>query len=713
MASLNARGVARALDDRPALLILDNCEHLITYLADLAPELLRFSTSLHLLLTSRTPLGCEGEAEWRLPPLGAPSIPDSLSADSAADHPAVQLLVERARSVNPAFALTDENVNDVAQICQQLDGLPLAIELVAARARVLSPKDMAGRLADRLNIEAPAGRSSPARQQSLRASIDWSYELLPDEERDLFAQLAVFVGGWNLSAATELSRSLEESETVTALCHLVEKSFVVAENIDGEMRYRMLETLREYGLEQLEEAGRRAVTEDRHAKLIARSLSRFEEGLRGRDQVAACREIAREYGNITSALRWALQHDPNLALTIVWSIGRFWLIQSRLTEGRFWMSAALDACTDPVDAHLRDTVLILSGVLASYQGDLDGMRNVEALVNQRPRRALTAYHQRELRRIQGSLASLEGDLDLGLRYYEECLECARRDGSPRDIAWAHAHLAWARIRQGEPEQAIALLDPSIQILRELGDHYGIAWLVGYLADATYYLGDTAGAFGLYEESLALFEQLGVPNPTPSVNRNMAKLVYLHGDRERAIRLFERELELGRERGALHTARALIAIASIDDLRTELAAELAGAATALREASRGETWPADAQIESRLLKTLRESLGERRFSAAFARGRALQREAAAKLGSASLVELRERLAGPPASAGGLSVREVQVLRLVADGRTNQEIAEVLTLSRKTVERHLERIFAKISVRSRAAATRFAFERGLVT
>ncbi|MCK9487433.1 MAG: LuxR C-terminal-related transcriptional regulator [Dehalococcoidia bacterium] len=698
------------LGRRARLLILDNCEHLAEATAAFAAALLKASPSTHILTTSRTALGAKGEAEWHVSPLGFAPLSAHLTVEEAFQQPAVRLLVERAQAVEPAFTLNEQNLSAVSRLCQQLDGLPLAIELIAARARVLTPDDIAARLNDHLNVQAHANGGRPDRHHTLRASIDWSYALLSAAEQEVFARLSVFVGGCSLAGASEISGLRDEDQTLEVLTRLVEKSLLIAEQADSQMRYRMLETLRQYGLERLQERDSLDEAHGRLAGLVRNSLRRYELGLRGAEQVRIAREIDREYGNITAVLEWSTEHDPHLSLEIVAAIGRFWLIQSRLTEGRRWADQALGACREPDNLDLQNDVLVLSGVLASYQGNSEAMRLIVRRLRQRE---IGQKHERELWRIEGSLAAIDGDPDRMIECYQRCLEAAFEHGNRTDLAWANAHMGWARMRQGDFRGAVVQMEPSITALREIGDQYGVAWLAGYLAESRFHLGHTGAALELYEESLALFAQLGVPTPTPSVAGNMALLMYLQRNRTRAIDLFRHALSLALERGPGGLAGMLITIARVDLLNRSVAASLVGTADRVRARHRSYVWPADVPFEAQLRDSLRASLGESGFAAAYARGRALPEECIFDEARAAITRIAETSQeSTEALPSGLSKREVEVLQLVADGQTNQEIADTLTLSRKTIERHLERIFAKIDVRSRAAATRFAMERGLI-
>src|SRR3954447_16581850 len=337
--------IADDLHDLEIVLVLDNCEHLVAACARLAEALLRACPRLVILATSCEPLGVAGERNFPVPPLSSPENHD-LSVEELERFESVRLFVERARYRLPAFALDDRNAASVAEICHRLEGIPLAIELAAAKTRVLSVGQISSRLADSFRLLKSESRTLDPRQRTLGAAIDWSHDLLGEKERVLFRRLSVFSGGFDLDAAEAVcsGRSIEEDEVLDLLSHLADKSLLLAEEREDEVRYRMLETVRQYASEKLEESGEPDVFSRRHAEFYLALAEETEAGLRGPDQIACFRRLEKENDNFRAALSWSLDRaevpTEELGLRLTVALWLFWNIQGS-TEGHRWVEEAL------------------------------------------------------------------------------------------------------------------------------------------------------------------------------------------------------------------------------------------------------------------------------------------------------------------------------------------------------------------------------------
>ena len=494
------RPVHDALSDyvsnRQILLILDNCEHLIAACAQLAETLLRSSERLCILATSREGLGITGETLWRVPSLALPEPLESASVETLANYDAVRLFVERAAAVNPSFAVTAVNASTVAQVCHRLDGIPLAIELAAARVKVLSIEQINARLSDRFRLLTGGSRTSVARQRTLEATVDWSYELLSEPERQLLRRLSVFAGGWTIEAAEDVTSGdgIERKEVLDLLSRLVDKSLVnVDSDGDESPRYRFLETVRQYGRERLLQSAEAERLRDRHLAFFCELARRAEPELMRAEQVSWLNRLHREHDNLRMAFEWCLgapergQQSLEFAVALSW----FWVKRGYLREGQECVERALSAGTDAPSA-LRARALMSLASMTFFQGDFDrtrvlgeesvrlgraagdlsivgyslGMiamtalergdmaecarlaaeglaaaRATSTLIAQGPALSCLAY-----------LAMHEGDLDRAGRLHEELLEMGRRQGEKWGMGIVLFDLALLRVVQGPPRR---------------------------------------------------------------------------------------------------------------------------------------------------------------------------------------------------------------------------------------------------------------------
>ncbi|HET9682662.1 MAG TPA: NB-ARC domain-containing protein, partial [Gemmatimonadaceae bacterium] len=364
--------LAHAIGNRPLLLVLDNCEHLVDACAALADTLLRDCAALRVLATSRAVLGVSGETAWLVPPLSLPEPQDGTPEASES----VQLFVERARAVKSTFVLTDENRASVVQICRQLDGLPLALELAAARLRALTTKQIADRLDDRFRLLTTGNRAALPRHQTLRAAIDWSHDLLDARERLLLARLSAFGGGFTLEAAEQVcgGEGLPPADVLDLVAELVEKSLVQMREADDTARYRLLETVRQYGAERLAERGETEVMQRRHAEFFFALAMEAEPHLSTTTRPAWVRRLRHELDNLRQALTWSREHDEEMHVRLVGMLHWFWFSTGQWPEARQWLRSALTLPAGQRPTRDRAILLFSAGCIASLQARAESAR---------------------------------------------------------------------------------------------------------------------------------------------------------------------------------------------------------------------------------------------------------------------------------------------------------------------------------------------------
>ena len=603
--------IAAELAPREMLLVLDNCEHVIGAGATLADALLRSAPRLTILATSREPLRVPGEVVFRVPSLAIPDPDGANTPEMLLDYEAVRLFVDRAGSVASGFALDETNAAAVARICHRLDGLPLALELAAARIDALAADALAERLDDSFRLLRAGSRTAPTRQQTLEAALDWSYELLADAERILLRRLAVFAGGFSLEATEVVCAGdgLEEAQVADLLARLVEKSLVAAEERHGTRRYRLLETIRAYAGFRLSEAGERDSVAARHADWLASLVDAGDSQLSGLDP---------ERGNLRAALETLLAHDPAAALRLCARVWPFWVRRIELSEARRWLDEALERAPEPSLARVR---ALLGHAAVEYRsGDESlGLAHAdEALALARdlgdPALEWRAVHFRggiEIAREDGRAAAVQ---------YEASVAVARSHGlaaleavsvySLGVAAWVAGDLAAAEERFAESDglfagvadpdatvpsllnvAQIAVQDPGAPVLRlvfedtlqpfsEVTCPIAAGYVLLNWANVARTAGDPARARALLAEALRRFEQVGSVRGPADAWVRLAYIELSEGDVEEAAQLFERvrvlRAGLGDRRGA---ALALVGLGSA----AVAAADYARADALLRDA----------------------------------------------------------------------------------------------------------------------------------
>jgi predicted ATPase/class 3 adenylate cyclase len=604
------------LKPRHLLLILDNCEHLIDASAQLAHALLQCCPQVRVLATSREALGIAGERSHHVPPLSLPDARQLPALEQLTQYEAVRLFMERAVAVLPSFQVTDENARAVAEVCQRLDGIPLAIELAAARMRALPVEKFNERLDDMFRLLTGGSRTALPRQQTLRALIDWSYDLLSEPERVLLRCLSVFTGGWNLEAAEAVcsGEGIQEGEVLDLLSSLVEKSLVVYEGQEGAGsaegasdpsgapkrqgqgsrseatqgggRYRLLETVRQYSRDRLLEAAAVETARERHRDFFLQLAERAETKLRGSEQLVWLQRLDREHDNMRAALEWCGSADGEgeAGLQLATALWWFWIMRNHFSEGRQWLEEALLRGGD-ASSSLRARALAAAAMLAEHGGD-------------------------------GTAAE---------RLDEEALRLARETGEQWVVAWVLVMLGMGANERRDFERATLLGEESLAIARAVGDRWLIAAPLLLLGMAARLQGDYEAATKLLAESRALLREVGDRWWSAIALINLGAMATARGDYGQAAARAREGMALCREmadkRGIVWCFHTL-AEAAAGQGRAERAVRLLGAADVLREAS-GSSLPLGFRTaRERTLGEMRTALGEEAFTAAWAEGRAM-------------------------------------------------------------------------------------------
>nr|WP_271209256.1 protein kinase [Rhodococcus wratislaviensis]GLK33750.1 hypothetical protein GCM10017611_05930 [Rhodococcus wratislaviensis] len=661
------------LTPRELLLVLDNCEHIVNAVAELAGPLLQVCPRLRILATSREGLGIGGEAVLRVPPLAVPDPERRPSLRGMPKYDAVTLFAERAAAAVPGFALTEDNAATVAGICHRLDGLPLPIELAAARLRALSPEQILQRLTDRYTLLTRGNRGAPTRQQTLRLCIDWSFELCTAGEQLVWGRAAVFAGSFELDAAEQVcGADLAPDELLDTLTSLVEKSILIREDSGAVVRFRILETLREYGYEKLEQTGEAVSLRRRHRDWYeALALAAEAEWISAR-QVDWIDRLKREQPNLREALEFSVDDDPAAGLRAAAALRWFWGSQGGgYNEGRRLLDQLLARQSGPPTLEWVKA-LYCASVMANVQGDFEAGT---ALVEEA--RTLTADTSDPMMR------ALVADADGMLALYRG------------DLPHASSHLETALA--GFRERGERTLETSV--LYQLGMVYGLSGLTGQ-------------AIECHERVLAITEMHGEKVYRSHSLWALGIAVWRQGDTDRAVRLVEQSLELARQ---VHSPR--VAASSIEALAW-IACERRDAARAavLMGAAEGlaRSVGSSAVIHSNLLvyqeecgQNARKKLGGAAFAASHRRGQGLGFDAAIAY---ALDEQPTATSAPDTDASTrLTKRESQVADLIAEGLTNQAIADRLVISPRTAQGHVEHILAKLGFTSRAQVAAWVVER----
>jgi non-specific serine/threonine protein kinase len=704
-----------------ALLVLDNCEHLAEACAVVVDELLRSCPDLRVLTTTREPLGLIGEICWAVPPLTLPiELPvrrspraQAASRDDARQQAQIEavlaseagrLFVERARAVRPGLAVNGDVAEAIAQICRRVDGIPLAVELAAARVSALTPREIAARLDDRFHLLARTGRSPLLRQRTLRASVDWSHDLLTGPERAVLRRLAVFRGGWPLEAAEavvghgswvlgdgddQARRSSKthhpEPNTLDTLASLVEKSLVVADERDGETRYTFLETIRAYADERLHEAGEADHVIDRHRAWCVALAEEASTYLRTPGQGAWRVRLEQEYDNIRAALARSVERrdaEPGLRLCI--ALWHFWIDRGDSGEGYSWLTRLLALESAAERTVVRAAALFVAAKLA-YEG---------------------------------------GDIPTAITLGEESLEIAREVDDPHTIHRMLTQLGHIARGRGDWLAARDFYEEALPLRRALAEPVDVAVSLACLGHVHKALRHYDAARALYEESLDLARQQGHPAEITAAQHDLGRLAHTRGHDDEAANWYADALQEAmrinhpRRTAYLLEGFATLAVAT----NPERAIQLAGASAALRRMSGSRLPPSDQTALDNELLAARALLGDERSEAAWKAGLELSVERAVAVAlsppgqrprASSVPTPGPELALPPGDAvDGLTAREREVVGLVARGLTNRQVAEALVVSERTAEWHVANTLGKLGLTTRAQLAVWASQRGLV-
>jgi predicted ATPase/class 3 adenylate cyclase len=582
-----------ALRDRETLIVLDNFEQLLIA-APLITELLSVSPRLRVLVTSRAALHLSGEQQLPVPPLKLPDTRDPPPTDRLREYEAVALFAERAAAVNPDFALTDENAPDVARICARLDGLPLAIELAASRVKLLPPSAMLDRLQDRLDFLTGGARDVPARQRALRETIRWSYDLLERSEQSVFHRLATFVGGWTIEAAEAVANPPKELgvETLEVMSSLVDESLVQQEIDDGDLRFGMLGTIREFGIDALEDAGEADQARHRHAKYFLAMAEAAEPELTIRDQVGLGR-LEREHDNLRAAMRWSIDTgDAETGLRLAGYLWRFWQLRGHLAEGRRWTDELLAMPAARNRTASRAKALSAAGSLAYWLRDTNSLRGP----------------------------------------YEESLAIYRELGDRRGEAEAAYNLGFANLLSGDLRAAQELYRRAAEIHRDLDDPIRLAHATAAQGMVAYQEGDLETTEALVEEAHVTFQDVGDLWGIVLTSGLVCALALRGGDYDRArpaaIEALEANLALGNTLGNAVSIQAL-AVLAVRLGRPEAGVRLAGAIDRIKEVAGGEAPPAIVGLEDPR-EIAKDFLTEGRIAELWEEGRAMRLDEAIAL-----------------------------------------------------------------------------------
>jgi non-specific serine/threonine protein kinase len=664
------------LDERDLLLVLDNFEQVLPA-GRLVSDLLQACPAVRVLVTSRSVLRLYGERDVEVEPLRLPDPDDLPAPHQLAAIESVRLFVERAREARADFALTEANVAAVAEVCRRLDGLPLAIELAAVRMRMLSPQALLAMLDQRLRLLTGGPHDAPERQQTIRATIAWSYDLLAPDKQRMFRRLFVFAGGWSLEAAEAVACD-DGFDVLESLAELVHHSLVRArEESDGTPRYTMLETIREYALEELEASGEADETRRRHVDYFVKFAEAAEIRIRGPEQALWRRRLEREYDNLRTALAWATEDGSALAelgLRLAGSLEWFWFMRGSQVEGRSWLQRALergDAAPPVVRA-----------------------------------KALAAI---------GGLADAQGDYEQATAYASESLAIWREIGDKAGMANAFRVLAFIAHNHSDWEHAIPLYEASLALSRDMGDTLGAARILSNLGRVACFQEDYDRALTLFQEAVALFDGVGDTYGHAGIVTFLGEIARRQSDHGRAATLFREALafhaEVGSRRMYSECLRGLArSVAGLGQL--ERAARLIGVEEALRDAIDNPIslmTPTEQVTYEHNVADIRARLGEEIFDANRVAGRSMS------VAEGIDYALEREIAPDPDTAQSivnvLSRREAEVLRLLVDGHSNYEIAATLFISRHTAANHVASIMNKLGVDSRTAAATWAVRNGI--
>lgn len=754
--------VTNFLREKETLLILDNCEHLIDACARLGETLLRACPNLHILATSREALNVTGEVVWRVPSLAMPDAAHLPPLRQLLEYDAIQLFTLRAAAIAPNWKLAAAgNERAVVEICTSLDGIPLAIELAAARLKALSAEQIAARLDDRFSLLTGGSRTALHRQQTLRATIDWSYDLLSETESAMLRRLSVFSGGWTLEAAEAVcfGDGIAIQDVIDLLTRLLDKSMCTVQDRDGLPRYRMLETIRQYARDKSVERGEAEVVRDRHLDYFLRFAERAESRLGGPEQFEWLDRLDLEHDNLRSALDGSLgrgQVERGLRLTA--ALRRFWDMRGHWNEALDRTQSLLNQPEAASRTLTRANALLVAADSANSLGGFQESRHYleESIAIAREHGAagqrtvalgLVSLSDRifnddrttadamiveglEIARglgdewLVGRLLYERGWLFVGWKDYPAArgaFEASQsRFKSLGDEYWtgvASVQIGNVNFYQGDYARARQEIDSTLHIFRRAKTRYQVMSAVTMLGLITHAEHDYELAKKYYGQAFEMAREFAGKSDKAAATINLGYIAVHDGELNQAKSLFGESLTLGQELG--HTsfvAESLVGLASISAAtkQSRRAVQLLAVAdTLLRAGDPRVVSPTDEAEYTRNLAIARKQMDEADFQTAWNEGRDLTTEQAIEIALADVGRVLPSAApSQPHDPNALTPRELEVLGLLANGLSDMQIADKLVISRRTVSTHLTSIYAKMGVNSRSAATRCAHERKLV-
>src|SRR5688572_21257590 len=625
------------LRGKQLLLILDNCEHLVESCAKISEEFLLTCPNLKIIASSREALGIDGETVYRVPSLSLPqdfqSPSEQQGFESLMNYESMRLFVERATKVEPHFRLTATNASFVTQICHRLDGIPLAIELAAARVKLFTPEQIAARLDDRFKLLTGGSRTALPRQQTLRALIDWSYQTLNETEQQVLRRLAVFSGGWTFEASESV---VGEMEAMDGLSGLVNKSLVKVEEQDGESRYRYLETIRQYAMEKLLESGDTVDARNRHLAYFIDYARDAEEHFGTAQRLMWVNRLEVEHDNLRSALGWGLESNPESALQMVRSLAGFWLSRSYMTEGCNWCQAAISrAEASATDRHNIDETLAQAysalARLSINRGDHHTGQTAARKGVALARQLDDPLHLARTLHFLGMSSVFLGDVTLAFEALHESEGICRKFDYKDELASVLQSLAYATMEiHGSPaaKQLQSYMEESLALSRGSVDPEAAVRSEGILAKLAFYRGDLAEARKHADLMLDLHKEMGDQLSVTGHQSGMAHVARQLGNFDEALSLYRETLRdwqrIGHRGAVAHQLECFAFIAKAQE-QGERAAKLMSAAKALREASSSPRTPQESLEYDREVAGLRAGMDEKTFNSLWAEGRAMSME----------------------------------------------------------------------------------------
>ncbi|MGH2395646.1 MAG: tetratricopeptide repeat protein [bacterium] len=713
--------VGRFLRNKHLLIVLDNFEHVVAAASQIA-ELLEAAAHLWILATSRTPLHLEWERQFPVVPLSLPDLAHLPPPDALLDSPAVTLFVDRVQTAKPDFRLESQNARAVAEICVRLDGLPLALELAAARVSLLPPHALLLRLQSRLGLLTTGARDLPARHQTLRDALAWSHDLLDAQERVLFRRLGAFVGGCTLEELEALcnGRSGTPPDLIDTLGSLLDKHLTWQETQpDQQPRYRMLETIREYALDQLAASGELDSVRQRHAEVFLALAEQAEPALRGREVQTWLDRLDREHANIRAALEWAIgAGEIELALRTGGALWLFWFIRRYQREGDGFLQRAL-AVGVHVSPPVRAKALYTAAAMAWMIGNFARMKALseESLaafqqLNDRWGVAISIHHLAVVEISQGKA-------EQAVAMYERTLDFAREVGDDWLTAILLSNLAVcvATARTEDLQHAIRLNEESLGLHRTLGDRWGMSVALARIGGLERYRGNWERARRCLTEALDLAREMRDRNFISSLLSGLAVAAAHDHDYHRAATLLDEALAIAEELddpGIVAKCLRTYAEIARDLSQWEQATRLYAAADALRPVGAGLVPRYVLADYERRVATLRSRLSAESFTRVWAEGRGMSMPLAAEYARAQTGIALPKVGAVPkwtSEKGRLSSREQEVAELVAQGLSNRDIAQRLVITKKTADHHVEHILDKLGFQSRAQIAAWVVTRKL--